>query len=85
MGYWCNACGTWVPNGQVHACYGNSLPNMPYYWGYQKPQWQRCPVCEGKGIILTGRSGSLEEMFETCKVCEGKKIIDTTYGKPPMF
>lgn len=42
--------------------------------------WQRCPICEGKGVIENSLSTSC---FEKCPVCEGKRIISSVTGLPP--
>lgn len=48
--------------------------------------WQKCPVCDGKGIIparMTKYATSLSPIEKTCDVCNGSKIISTINGLPP--
>ena len=48
--------------------------------------WQKCPVCDGKGIIparMTKYATSLSPIEKTCDVCNGEKIISNINGLPP--
>ena len=36
--------------------------------------WQKCPVCEGTGMVT---------FYNRCSVCNGKKIISEVDGLPP--
>ncbi len=41
--------------------------------------YQRCPICNGEGIISTVTT----ICFETCPTCRGARIIDEVTGLPP--
>ncbi len=36
--------------------------------------WQKCPICEGTGMVT---------FYNRCSVCNGKKIISEVDGLPP--
>ena len=40
--------------------------------------WQKCPVCDGRGIIL------YFVHTQGCNVCNGHGIISVISGKPPQ-
>lgn len=42
--------------------------------------WQKCPICEGSGVIFVSTSAGGEPK---CPTCKGHKIIDTLTGYPP--
>lgn len=44
--------------------------------------YQKCPICNGTGVIPTP---NITSCFKTCDTCNGKKIISSTTGLPPMF
>jgi hypothetical protein len=44
--------------------------------------WQKCPICNGTGVIPGPLSNSL---FITCVTCNGKRIISELTGLPPSF
>lgn len=62
--------------------------------------WQRCPICEGCGLVGGGffdSSGSIDEYgnrtwvsgnaSETCRVCGGSGLIETpddVVAEPPI-
>ena len=54
--------------------------------------WQKCPVCNGVGIVSGGyfnRAGDCNswvayDTTEDCRICEGKGIIDEVTGHPPQ-
>jgi hypothetical protein len=43
--------------------------------------WQKCPVCNGKGISEYRRLASC--YIEVCSTCNGQKIINELTGHPP--
>lgn len=43
--------------------------------------FQKCPVCNGAGVILPMASG----VNVNCSTCEGKKIINELTGLPPKI
>lgn len=56
--------------------------------------WQRCPICEGSGMVSGGFFGSpgyydeygnrhwtSNNAAETCRVCQGQGIIETPENK----
>ena len=38
-------------------------------------QWQKCPLCNGDGIIATPILGTVNSTHQVCSVCDGRKII----------
>lgn len=44
--------------------------------------WQKCPICEGSGVMFVPTSSGGEM---SCTTCNGHKIIDTVLGFPPGF
>lgn len=42
--------------------------------------WQKCPICNGTGIII---SDLTQTPSKKCGTCNGKKIISSLTGKPP--
>ena len=61
--------------------------------------WQKCPICDGKGIVsggYFGNPGYIDEngyshwaagnAAETCKVCGGTGLIETPeQDTPPCY
>lgn len=51
--------------------------------------YQRCPICEGLGVIssrpvyATGTTWNSNNVTECCPTCLGQRIIDTQFGRPP--
>jgi hypothetical protein len=46
------------------------------------PEWQRCPICEGKGFVdgafyisVPGCSGMSTSVTQTCRTCNGSGMI----------
>jgi hypothetical protein len=46
-------------------------------WPAKTDRWQKCPICEGKGVVH-GPAWSSQ-----CQVCRGQKVLDTWAGLPP--
>ena len=54
--------------------------------------WQKCPICDGVGIISGGysmRAGDSNSWTsynstETCRICGGAGIISDITGLPPQ-
>ena len=42
--------------------------------------WQKCPACEGTGLVPPIH---LMNTVEVCSTCNGKKIINILTGLPP--
>ncbi len=47
--------------------------------------YQKCPKCNGEGIIEIPSLGTLVNKQETCSVCKGERIIHTESGLPPSL
>ncbi len=45
--------------------------------------WQKCPICEGTGIVFCN-SGLTSEPTKKCPVCDGQLIISDITGQPPV-
>jgi DnaJ-class molecular chaperone len=44
--------------------------------------WQKCPICNGTGVINNIVSSS---SFNKCTTCDGAKIISELTGLPPKL
>ena len=47
--------------------------------------YQKCPKCNGEGIIEIPSFGTIMNKQETCPVCNGERIINQETGLPPTL
>jgi hypothetical protein len=47
--------------------------------------WERCPICNGEGVIADIAYATTAINAKTCPTCKGTRIISSVTGLPPAY